>query len=98
MPQFIEEQEKHSKDLIATMNRRQGDTLPTSAFLDNPDGTFEAGNTKYEKRAISEKVPTYLKDNCIQCNLCSVVCPHGVIRPFLLDEEEYQKAPDVVKK
>jgi pyruvate-ferredoxin/flavodoxin oxidoreductase len=97
MPHFLEEKEDNLKDMIDTINKRKGDQLPTSAFLDKPDGTFEAGNTKYEKRAISEKVPTYLKDNCIQCNLCSVVCPHGVIRPFLLDEEEYQKAPDVVK-
>lgn len=85
------------KDFVLMMNKRKGDMLPTSAFLEKPDGTFDAPNTKYEKRRISDNVPTYLKDNCIQCNMCSVVCPHGVIRPFLLTELEYNNAPDYVK-
>jgi pyruvate-ferredoxin/flavodoxin oxidoreductase len=96
-PILIETKNSDNTDLISVMNSRKGDTLPTSAFLNQADGTFEAGNTKYEKRAIAEEVPTYLKDNCIQCNMCSVVCPHGVIRPFLLDQDEYDKAPDFVK-
>lgn len=79
------------------MSRREGDELPTSAFLNNPDGTFDGGTTKMEKRAISESVPSWISSNCIQCTQCSFVCPHAVIRPFHLSEEEYQKAPDYVK-
>ena len=94
---IVEPENINKKDFLLMMNRRKGDSLPTSAFLNKEDGTFDPANTKYEKRAISERVPTYLKDNCIQCNMCSVVCPHGVIRPFLLSESEYNNAPDYVK-
>ena len=80
------------------MTRREGDKLPTSAFLKYPDGTFEGGTTKLEKRAISDIVPSWVSSNCIQCAQCSFVCPHAVIRPFYLNEEEYQKAPDYVKE
>ncbi len=59
---------------------------------------MEAGLSKLEKRDISETVPSYNKDNCINCNLCSLVCPHAVIRPFLLTEEEKEKAPEKSKK
>ena len=31
------------------------------------------------------------------CNLCSFVCPHAVIRPYLLTKEEYENAPIEVK-
>ena len=58
---------------------------------------MEAGLSRLEKRDISETVPSYNKDNCINCNLCSLVCPHAVIRPFLLTEEEKEKAPEKVK-
>ncbi|MDD3392377.1 MAG: pyruvate:ferredoxin (flavodoxin) oxidoreductase [Bacilli bacterium] len=79
------------------MTKRKGDQLPTSAFLDYPDGTFEGGTTALEKRSISDVVPSWISSNCIQCNQCSLVCPHGVIRPFLISEEEYQKAPAYVQ-
>ena len=84
-------------EVFEVMSRREGDQLPTSAFLDYPDGTFEGGTTKLEKRAISDIVPSWISKNCIQCGQCSFVCPHAVIRPFYLSEEEYQKAPDYVK-
>ncbi len=83
--------------VFETMSRREGDTLPTSAFLEYPDGTFNGGTTKLEKRAISDIVPSWISGNCIQCTQCSFVCPHAVIRPFHLSEEEYQNAPDYVK-
>ena len=83
--------------VVGLMNKRMGDSLPTSSFLAAPDGTFPMGTTSVEKRGISENVPTFISDNCIQCNLCSLVCPHAVIRPFLLDEVEYQAAPDYIK-
>ena len=76
------------------MNRQEGDSLPTSAFVDAPDGTFPTGTTAYEKRGIAPMVPQWQIENCIQCNQCSFVCPHAVIRPFLLDDEEKNRAPE----
>ena len=75
------------------MNRLRGDLLPVSAFRDLPDGTFPPGTTAYEKRGIAVNVPQWMPDNCIQCNQCSYVCPHAVIRPFLLDEKEAAAVP-----
>lgn len=84
--------------LYEKIKDRKGNNLPTSAFLKNPDGTFEAGTAKKDKRKISSIVPKWLSENCIQCNQCSFVCPHGVIRPFLLSEEEYKSAPEYIQK
>lgn len=75
------------------MNRHEGDTLPVSAFLDHSDGSFPLGTSAYEKRGIALSVPEWKIENCIQCNQCSFVCPHAVIRPFLVNEEEKEKAP-----
>ena len=80
------------------MVRRLGNELPVSAFQKYPDGTFEAGKTADERRSLSDIVPRWLNENCIQCNQCSFVCPHGVIRPYLLSEEEYQSAPEFIQK
>ena len=79
------------------IDKRKGNDLPVSAFLDRIDGTMSAGLSKLEKRDISDIVPLYNKDNCINCNLCSLVCPHAVIRPFLLTEEEKDKASENLK-
>src|SRR5699024_9206887 len=72
----------------------EGDQLPTSAFQSMEDGTFPMGTTAYEKRGIAVMVPQWQTDKCIQCNQCSYICPHAVIRPFLLDEEEKRNAPE----
>ena len=76
------------------MARLEGDGLPVSAFLDMVDGTYPVGTTKYEKRGIAVRIPQWQIDNCIQCNQCSFVCPHAVIRPLLLDENENSRAPE----
>ncbi len=86
----------YSNHIYEMMAMRKGNELPVSAFLENKDGTFikiTAGNS----RGISEFVPMWLNKNCIQCNQCAFVCPHGVIRPYLLSEQEYQVAPQIVK-
>lgn len=83
-------------NIYEAMQMRKGNDLKVSDFLENKDGTFmrqTAGN----ERGISEFVPKWLNESCIQCNQCSFVCPHGVIRPYLLSEQEYQEAPDIVK-
>ncbi|MCL1936009.1 MAG: pyruvate:ferredoxin (flavodoxin) oxidoreductase [Defluviitaleaceae bacterium] len=71
-----------------------GNSLPVSTFLGREDGTFMQGSSKYEKRAIADNVPSWLKENCIQCNLCSLSCPHATIRPFLATDEEVESAPE----
>ena len=68
-----------------------GDELPVSAFV--PGGRQETDTSKYEKRGFATIVPTWNKDKCTQCNQCATICPHSVIRPFLMDAEEVKKAP-----
>ena len=80
------------ENIVKPMNAARGDDLPVSAFLGYEDGSFEAGTTKYEKRGVGVTVPKWIKENCIQCNQCVYVCPHAVIRAFLLDEDEEAKA------
>lgn len=88
------------KEIMRPMNAMKGGDLPVSAFKGIEDGTFPSGTTAYEKRGIAVNVPEWIIDRCIQCNQCSYVCPHAVIRPFLLDDEELKKAPEtfVTKK
>ncbi|MCL6559110.1 MAG: pyruvate:ferredoxin (flavodoxin) oxidoreductase, partial [Firmicutes bacterium] len=81
------------KNILQPMNRLEGDKLPVSAFKDAADGTFPMGTSRYEKRGVAAFVPEWNKDNCIQCNQCSYVCPHAAIRPVLLNEEEAKNAP-----
>lgn len=89
----IKDEPEFIKRIQKPMARLDGDDLPTSVFVGIEDGTFPLGVTAYEKRGIAVMVPQWQTENCIQCNQCSFVCPHAVIRPFLLDEEEKRKAP-----
>ena len=86
------------KSMFEIIDSMEGDTLPVSSFLNNPNGEAEAGTSKLDKRDSSDAAPSYCSENCIECNMCSLVCPHGVIRPFLLDEKEEIDAPDSVKR
>lgn len=85
------------KRIQRPMAAHEGDNLPTSAFVGMEDGTHPLGTTAYEKRGIAVYIPEWQIDKCIQCNQCSYICPHATIRPFLLDEDEYAKAPDTFK-
>ncbi|MDD3046030.1 MAG: thiamine pyrophosphate-dependent enzyme, partial [Candidatus Delongbacteria bacterium] len=76
------------------MNAQNGDDLPVSAFLGREDGTFPAGTTEFEKRGVAVNVPEWISANCIQCNQCAYVCPHAVIRPFLINADEEKKLPE----
>ncbi len=80
------------KNVINPILRQQGDSLPVSAF--NADGTVPVGTTKYEKRGIALSVPMWILENCIQCNQCSMSCPHAVIRPVLKTPEQLEGAPE----
>ena len=80
------------------MFKRKGYELPVSAFEEVKNGTFAPGTSAYEKRGISSLVPSWINSNCTTCNMCATVCPHGVIRPFLISDEEYSKLPDNIKE
>ena len=86
------------ENVVKPINAARGDSLPVSAFIGYEDGHFEAGTTAYEKRGVGVMVPKWIEQNCIQCNQCAFVCPHAVIRPFLIDENELSTAPDGVKE
>ena len=81
----------------AAVNAQEGNNLPVSAFTDYVDGTTPSGSAAYEKRGIAVNVPVWNPDNCIQCNFCSYVCPHAVIRPIAMTEEEAAAAPEGTK-
>lgn len=87
VPEFVEK-------ILNPVNAQKGDDLPVSAFVGAEDGTFPQGTSAYEKRGIAVNVPDWKPENCIQCNQCAFVCPHAVIRPFLLDENEVKNAPE----
>ena len=89
-----QELRKFVKNVADPMNRQDGNLLPVSAFVDRADGTFPAGTTAFEKRGIAVNVPEWRSENCIQCNQCAYVCPHAVIRPFLLDDKEALRVPE----
>lgn len=82
------------KNVVDVMNAQEGDSLPVSIFTGYEDGTFPAGTAKYEKRGIAVNIPKWEIDNCIQCNQCAYVCPHAAIRPFLMNEEDVNNAPE----
>ena len=80
-PAFINE-------VVRPINAQNGDLLPVSAFKGIEDGTWPQGTSAYEKRGVAAFVPTWIPENCIQCNKCAYVCPHACIRPFVMDENE----------
>ncbi len=81
------------RNMLDPINVQKGDKLPVSTFLGYEDGTIELGLTAYEKRCVATQVPEWDLEKCIQCNRCSLVCPHAAIRPYLLNEEEAANAP-----
>ena len=82
--------------ILYTTNTMTGDNVPVSDFLDTATGMVPNGTAAYEKRGIAADVPHWEMANCIQCNMCSYVCPHGVIRPFVLDEKEAEPIKDSI--
>ena len=85
------------KNLLEPISKMDGDSLPVSAFVENPDGQFETGASAYEKRGTAVTVPVWDPNTCIQCNNCAFVCSHATIRPFLLSEDEVKAAPEQIK-
>ena len=87
VPEFIEK-------ILVPCNAQKGDLLPVSTFIGYEDGTMPMGTTAFEKRGIATQIPVWNSEACIQCNRCSYVCPHAVIRPYLLNEQETENAPE----
>ena len=81
------------RKILNPINAQKGDDLPVSSFVGREDGNIEMGLTAYEKRGIAVRVPAWDAAKCVQCNRCSLVCPHAVIRPYLLNDAEKDAAP-----
>ena len=88
---------KQVRELLFPIDKMDGDSLPVSAFKDNPDGQFELGASAYEKRGTAVMVPRWDPSKCIQCCNCAFVCPHATIRPVAMNAEETAAAPEVMK-
>ena len=80
--------------ILKPVNSYKGNKLPVSAFMDHVDGTAPNGSSAFEKRGIAVDVPEWNSENCIQCNKCSIVCPHAVIRPVPMTDAEVAAAPE----
>ena len=78
-------------NFIKPIIAQQGEKIPVSML--SPDGFVPTGTTKYEKRGVAVDVPQWVPENCIQCNKCSLVCPHACIRPVLVTDEELKNMP-----
>lgn len=89
-----EEMSAFLNDILVPMATMNGDNIPVSAYVTTADGQEPSGTAAFEKRGIATDIPKWIKENCIQCNMCSYVCPHGVIRPFVLSEKEKAGAKD----
>jgi len=83
--------DKYYTDFIQKIEHKKGDDLPVSSF--DPAGYIPTDTAKYEKRGIAVEAPCWIKENCIQCNMCSMVCPHAAIRPVLVKKEDMANAP-----
>ncbi len=91
------ESKEEDLSVIDAMYKREGYSIPTSKFLSMPTGIFKPDSVKDKDKKYNEIVPHYISENCINCGQCSFVCPHSVIREYLLSKEEYESAPDYVK-
>ena len=84
-------------DILEPVSLMDGDSLPVSAFINNPDGQFETGASAYEKRGTAVMVPKWNPEACLQCNSCAFVCSHATLRPFILDDAEVSAAPSEIR-
>jgi len=85
------------KKIQQPVTDQRGNSLPVSAFLPYADGYTPPGSTAHERRNVCTEVPEWIPENCIQCNRCSFVCPHAVIRPVVMDSEQAKNAPEGMK-
>lgn len=85
----------HAPDFVQRVTRLMleghGDDLPVSAFP--PDGTWPTGTSRFEKRALALSIPIWQPDLCVQCNFCSMICPHSAIQTKLFEPAALEGAP-----
>lgn len=95
-----EDLKRYVKDVLIPSAAMEGDSVPVSKFTETCDGMIPSGTAAFEKRGVAISVPKWIPENCIQCNMCAFVCPHGAIRPFAITEEEQKasNAPAVAMK
>ncbi len=79
--------ENYEKNIVELINSREGNKLKVSELLDYKTGIFSGGNAKGEKRNLSVQISSWEQEKCIECAMCSFVCPHAVIRPFILPKD-----------
>ena len=91
------EMEKFVKEILDPVGHQKGDKIPVSTFVDMADGVYPQGSAAFEKRGIAVDVPEWDPTSCAQCNRCSMVCPHAVIRPVALTAEQAENAPEGTK-
>ena len=91
-PSLYNDVDPYIAEVVRPILAQQGDKLPVSAF--EPDGIVPLGTSACEKRGVAILVPEWQPENCIQCNQCSLVCPHAAIRPILAAPEELEGAPE----
>jgi len=96
---YASDLQKHfNENVVVPVNLHNGESLPVSTFKGVEDGTFPLGLSAFEKRGVAVDVPEWKPENCIQCNQCSIVCPHAAIRPFVMNKEEVAAAPEQMRK
>lgn len=83
-------------NLQKPITAQEGNSLPVSAFLPYVDGSTPSGSAAHERRNVATETPVWIPENCIQCNRCAYVCPHAVIRPAVMTEDEKNKAPETM--
>ncbi len=83
-------------DILVPTANLTADNVPVSKFLDTVTGMMPAGTAAYEKRGVAADLPHWNVKNCMQCNWCASVCPHAVVRPFVMTAEEAEGVADAV--
>ena len=72
----ISEDDNNEQDDLYNKLNNKSNNIKVSDFLEHKDGMFDGGTSSSDKRKISSKVPKWIKENCIECNQCSFICPH----------------------
>ncbi|MBQ0079280.1 MAG: pyruvate:ferredoxin (flavodoxin) oxidoreductase [Eubacterium sp.] len=83
-----QQQTDYINDILKPTSGMYGDDVPVSKFVETANGMVPSGTAAFEKRGIAVDIPQWEAANCMQCNWCSYVCPHAVIRPFVMSAEE----------